>query len=111
MSINEIIHKALMAGIGLPEKVSEIVDDLVKKGELSKSQGAKLLKEYSEKVSRSGEEVNKAMAELIEACEKGQDHDTDQITYHLKNINKTIDLSFFSRKRIINKESSFSVMG
>lgn len=71
MSINEIIHKALMAGIGLPEKVSEIVDELVKKGELSKSQGAKLVKECSDKVSRSGEEVNKAMAELVDrALEK-----------------------------------------
>lgn len=71
MSINEIIHKALMAGIGLPEKVSEIVDDLVKKGELSKSQGAKLVKECSDKVGRSGEEVNKAVAELIDkALEK-----------------------------------------
>lgn len=66
MSINEIVHKALMAGIGLPEKVSEIVDDLVKKGELSKSQGAKLVKECSDKVGRSGEEINKAMTELID---------------------------------------------
>jgi polyhydroxyalkanoate synthesis regulator phasin len=71
MSINEIVHKALMAGIGLPEKVSEIVDELVKKGELSKSQGAKLVKECSDKVGRSGEEINKAMAELIDkALEK-----------------------------------------
>ena len=51
------------------------------------------------------------MAELIEACENGRDHDTNPINYHLKNINQTIDLSFFSRKRSINKESSFSVLG
>ena len=65
MSINEILHKALMAGVGLPEKIKELVDDLVEKGELSKSEGARLLKECSEKVSKSGEELNKGMAELI----------------------------------------------
>ncbi|MBL7031928.1 MAG: phasin family protein [Nitrospira sp.] len=65
MSINEILHKALMAGIGLPEKLKELVDDLIEKGELSKSEGARLLKECSEKVSKSGDELNKGMAELI----------------------------------------------
>ena len=65
MTINEILHKALMAGVGLPEKLKELVDDLVEKGELSKSEGARLVKECSEKVSKSGDELNKGMAELI----------------------------------------------
>ncbi len=65
MSINEILHKALMAGVGLPEKLKELVDDLVVKGELSKSEGARLIKECSEKVTKSGDEINKGMAELI----------------------------------------------
>jgi polyhydroxyalkanoate synthesis regulator phasin len=52
MTINEIVHKALMLGIGVPEKVKELVDELVEKGELSESQGAKIVKECSEKVSQ-----------------------------------------------------------
>jgi polyhydroxyalkanoate synthesis regulator phasin len=65
MTINEIVHKALMLGIGVPEKVKELVDELVEKGELSESQGAKIVKECSEKVSKSGDELNKTVAELI----------------------------------------------
>lgn len=66
MTINEIIHKTLMAGIGVPEKMKELVDELVKKGELSESQGAKIVKECSEKVSKSGDELSKTISELID---------------------------------------------
>ena len=66
MSINEILHKALMAGIGIPEKLKELVDELVEKGELSKSEGAKLVKECSQKIGRTGDELNKGMSELID---------------------------------------------
>jgi polyhydroxyalkanoate synthesis regulator phasin len=65
MSINEIIHKALMVGIGVPEKLKELIDELVKKGELSESQGAKLVKECTEKVTKSGEEVSRNISELV----------------------------------------------
>lgn len=65
MTINEIVHKALMVGIGVPEKMKELVDELVKKGELSESQGAKIVKECSEKVSKSGDELSKTVSELI----------------------------------------------
>ena len=66
MSINEIVHKALMAGIGIPEKVKEIIDDLVKKGELSESQGAKLVKECSDKVDKSGDDISKSISEILD---------------------------------------------
>ncbi|NOZ69190.1 MAG: hypothetical protein GXP46_08105 [Deferribacteres bacterium] len=65
MNINEIIHKTLMVGIGVPEKIKELVDELVKKGELSESQGARLVKECSEKVARSGEDISKAITDII----------------------------------------------
>ena len=66
MSVNEILHKALMAGIGIPEKVNEVIEDLIKKGELSESQGARLVKECTEKAGRAGDELQKNMAELID---------------------------------------------
>jgi polyhydroxyalkanoate synthesis regulator phasin len=43
MTINEIVHKALMLGIGVPEKVKELVDE----------------------VSKSGDELNNTVSELI----------------------------------------------
>ena len=65
MSLNEIVHKALMVGIGVPEKVGELINELIEKGELSESQGAKIVKECSEKVSQSGEDFSKGVTELI----------------------------------------------
>ena len=65
MNINEIMHRALMAGVGIPEKLKELIDELVEKGELSKSQGARLVKECSEKVTKSGEDLSKGISELI----------------------------------------------
>ena len=71
MTINEIIHKTLMAGLGIPEKISEVVDELIKKGELSESQGANLVRECTEKISSTGEEINKTVSDLIDrALEK-----------------------------------------
>lgn len=65
MTINDIVHKTLMAGLGIPEKIKEVIDELVKKGELSESQGAKIVREYSDKVGKTGEELNKNIAEII----------------------------------------------
>ena len=71
MTVNEMIHKTLMAGLGVPEKINEVVDELVEKGELSESQGAKLVRECTEKVSRTGDEINRTVSELInKALEK-----------------------------------------
>ena len=51
------------------------------------------------------------MAELITKVEAGHDHDNDPIQFHMKYTGKEIDVGFFSRKRPINKDSSFSVLG
>jgi len=51
------------------------------------------------------------MAELIDACEKGLDHDAKPFQFKLPHIGRTIDVGFFSRKREINYNSSFSVNG
>ena len=51
------------------------------------------------------------MAELIERCEKGQDHDSDPVQLELRHSGRRIDLGFYSRRREINEESSFSVLG
>ena len=51
------------------------------------------------------------MADLIEKCENGHDHDKNPIKLHLSNIKRDINVGFYSRNRIINTESSMSVLG
>ena len=51
------------------------------------------------------------MSELIEACERGYNHDQNPLQMHLKYINREINLGFYSRNRKINEESSMSVLG
>ncbi|MEM1382977.1 MAG: FAD-binding oxidoreductase [Pseudomonadota bacterium] len=55
--------------------------------------------------------AGKMMAALIDHCEKGGDHDTQPLQFTLPHIDRQIDVGFYSRKRPINKESSFSVLG
>ncbi len=64
--ITEIIRKTLLAGVGLQEKFSELVDDFVKKGELSQSQGAKLVREWTDIAEKSASEFNKSVNEVVE---------------------------------------------
>ena len=51
------------------------------------------------------------MAALIDACEKGLDHDADPLQFYMKYTQRTLNAGFFSRNREINKDSSFSVIG
>ncbi len=51
------------------------------------------------------------MADLIEACEGGRDHDRDPVPFTLKYTGRTVSLGFYSRLREINENSSFSVLG
>ena len=55
--------------------------------------------------------AGKLMAELIDYCESGNNHDENPLQFKLPYIGKTVDTSFYSRKRPINMESSFSVVG
>jgi sarcosine oxidase subunit beta len=51
------------------------------------------------------------MAELITACEQGRDHDRTPLAFSLPRTKRTISIGFFSRRREINPDSSFSVLG
>lgn len=55
--------------------------------------------------------VGLMMAELIDACEKGLDHDKEPYQFEYKYTKRKMDVGFFSRKREINYNSSFSVNG
>ena len=55
--------------------------------------------------------AGKLMAELIEYCEAGNDHDTKPLSMRLPYLNRDINVGFYSRRRQINEDSSFSVLG
>ena len=55
--------------------------------------------------------VGAMMAELIDACEKGLDHDKAPLQFKMRYLGRNLDTGFFSRKREINPDSSFSVNG
>ncbi|BBO76075.1 oxidoreductase [Desulfosarcina widdelii] len=55
--------------------------------------------------------VGRLMAELIAACESGHDHDRDPISFTMHYTKRPCDIGFFSRRREINTDSSFSVIG
>ena len=69
------LRKVLLAGIGALatgyEKSSELVDELVKKGEITVEQGKALNTELKRKVSETVDDAKKAAAEADMASEGG----------------------------------------
>ena len=51
------------------------------------------------------------MAELIDACQNGHDHDTQPVTVKMPYTGLELNAGFYSRNREINPNSSFSVNG
>ena len=65
MTVFDIVRNAVLAGFGVQEKMKDFVEDLVKRGELSESQGAKLVKEWSEKADKTTSELSEIVAGII----------------------------------------------
>jgi len=65
VTILDSLRNAILAGFGIQEKVKEFIDELVRKGELSESQGAKFVKEWSEKADKGSSDLNKNFSELM----------------------------------------------
>ena len=55
--------------------------------------------------------AGKMMAALIDYCEGGNDNDVDPLMFRLERIGREVNAGFYSRRRRINTESSFSVLG
>ena len=88
MAIFDVLRNAMLAGFGVQERVKEFIDDLVKKGELSESQGAKLVKEWSEKADKNVEDISKSMNDLVQkSLEKMSLPTKDDITKLNEQIN------------------------
>lgn len=61
----DLVRNAILAGFGVQEKVKEFVEELVKKGELSESQGARLVKEWAEKADKTTTELSEIVSGIV----------------------------------------------
>lgn len=55
--------------------------------------------------------AGRLMARLIDHVENGGNHDAQAMPFRLKHFEHTVDTATFSRRRTINPDSSFSVLG
>jgi sarcosine oxidase subunit beta len=60
---------------------------------------------------KNGPVAGLLMSEVIDACEKGLDHDSNPVQVTCPITGFILDAGFYSRNREINKDSSFSVLG
>ncbi|NTU43837.1 MAG: hypothetical protein HGA78_12475 [Nitrospirales bacterium] len=65
MTIFDVMKSAILAGYGVQEKVKEFIDELVKKGELSESQGAKMAKEWMDRADKTTSDMSKGISEAV----------------------------------------------
>jgi polyhydroxyalkanoate synthesis regulator phasin len=68
MIVSEVIKKAMLVGLGAQEKAKEFIDELVKAGELSKSEGATLVKEWVTKAEESTKDMDHKIKDSIAAA-------------------------------------------
>jgi polyhydroxyalkanoate synthesis regulator phasin len=68
MTVAEVIKKAMLVGLGAQEKAKEFVDELVKAGELSKNEGATLVKEWVSKAEESTKDMDHKIKDAISAA-------------------------------------------
>ncbi len=77
----------MLAGVGAQEKINDFIDELIKAGELSKSEGAALLKEWVSRAEQGTHDVDfKIKDALAAALEKFNIPTRDD----LEKIEKTI---------------------
>lgn len=67
--MKDILRKTLLIGVGLVsvtrEKIEEITDDLIKKGELSEKEGRDLLNEMLEKSREARKDLEARMEQIV----------------------------------------------
>ncbi len=103
--------------IGIPERLGGVVDlydasdDWIPIYDKSQVPGYYMAVGTSGNQFKNAPVAGKLMAELIDRCESGEDHDRNPFRFRLQRIDRGVDAGFYSRKREINEESSFSVLG
>jgi sarcosine oxidase subunit beta len=102
--------------LGIPNQLQGIVDlwdvteDWIPVYDCSDLPGFYLAIGTSGNQFKTAPVVGALMAELIVACENGQNHDAEPVSFLLQKTGNSIGLDFFSRNRKVNHCSSFSVL-
>ncbi|MGC1456412.1 MAG: phasin family protein [Nitrospirota bacterium] len=65
MNVADVIKKAMLAGLGAQEKARELVEELVKAGELSKSEASTLVKEWASKAEEGTKDMDLKIKDTI----------------------------------------------
>ncbi|MEE9376245.1 MAG: FAD-dependent oxidoreductase [Rhizobiaceae bacterium] len=103
--------------LGIPQKTKGVVDlydastDWIPIYDQSSLPGFYMACGSSGNQYKNAPIAGKMMRALIDYCEAGNDHDSQPCRFTLPYIKRDIDVGFYSRKRPINEESSFSVLG
>ena len=84
----EPMRKALLVGLGIQEKMKEYVDDLVKKGEVSKEQSGSLLKDLMGSAEKNLEGLEKSWQEIIQSTMERMNLPTKE---DLENLEKKVN--------------------
>ena len=104
-------------GMGIPNQpqgiadLYDVTDDWIPIYDKSDLNGFYLAIGTSGNQFKNAAPVGHMMAELIDRCEKGHDHDKEPITLKGKYTDLDIEVGFYSRLRETVTESSFSVLG
>ena len=106
-----------LPSLGIPSSVRgvadlyDVTDDWIPIYDKSRVPGFYMAIGSSGNQFKNAPVAGKLMAALIDYCEKGNDHDADPLSFRLEHIGREVNAGFYSRKREINRESSFTVLG
>jgi len=95
MTIFDLMRNTLLAGFGMQEKVKELIEELMKKGELSESKGAKLLREWTDKTDKTFDQFSKDISEIfrktMEVMNLPTKEDLDKLGNMLQALSTRVD--------------------
>ena len=103
--------------LGIPSRMRGVVDLYDVTDDWIPIYDSSSLPGYYMAIGTSGNQYKNAaiagrlMSALIDYCEAGNDHDSKPLRFELPYTGHGIDAGFYSRKRELNSESSFSVLG
>ena len=106
-----------IVGLPVPNQAKGIVDLYDKSDDWIPIYDRSDLPGFYMAVGTSGNQYKNApvvgvmMAELIDQCEGGYDHDQDPLQFKMKYTGRTLNVGVYSRLREINPDSSLSVVG
>ena len=106
-----------MGGLKLPHRMRGVVDlydvteDWLPIYDCSAVEGFYMACGSSGNQFKNAPAAGRLMSGLIDYCESGRDHDREPFQFKLRHIDFELDTASMSRRREINPDSSFSVLG